>query len=246
MNIHFFIYAHKDLAVRNIFDESLYTIIKTKDAVLNNTNNIKDIIEDNNELQHAYCEFSGFKLVYENELYKKYDYVGFTSYRKYFSEEYELDKLSELLREYDIIADNTKFKLTPYQDYNKYHNIEDLRLCVDIAEKKHNISQDVIDEYVSNVEKYHYLSFICKSDIFEEWIEFAETIIDEFTRTKNWRNMEDINNHIMANKNTYIKDYYNSLEAQSRILGFLAEFLFQLFIIHKGYKVYETKLVTVK
>ena len=127
-------------------------------------------------------------------------------------------------------------KETVYEDYSKNHNIEDLLLCCDIAMDKFGIPKNDIDSYLNSYVKYHFLLFYCNKELFEQFCEFSFGITDEFMKIRKCSNINDVKEYILNNKDKYLNKedtVYKDINDQIRILGFLHEFLLQLFIQYK-------------
>lgn len=200
--------------------------------VINNT-------DDNiSNLNNFYGELSGMYSVWKN--YNLPDYVGFCHNYKYFNFNDNIPNLKEL--NYDLIITNPiQFEVSIYEQYKKYHNIEDLDFCINYIKSKYNVTDDAISKifYENKILMMNNM-FLSKKEIFNKYCSFFFDIMNEYLKYKNCSNISDINQMVINNYNNYhIADKNNSddfIKYQSKIGSFLSERLFTFFVIYNNYK----------
>ena len=111
-----------------------------------NISEIKDNTGDNiSKKNRNYCELTGLYWIWKNS---KEKIIGLVHYRRFFYKKVFFKKeevisnkdVNEILKNYDIILPTMGHTyMTVYDQYDKYHDIEDLLLCGKIIE--------IIDEY---------------------------------------------------------------------------------------------------
>lgn len=177
----------------------------------------------------SYCELTALYWAWKN--LKDIDYIGLCHYRRYFlidqcdyrpilpiiSYDYnpnENEKLKKYLQKFSIIT--AKPNIYPYSvavDYARGHNSEDLRVVQKIIEEIFPNYNDSFNKAIlrSN-QSYPYNMFITRWKLFDEYCQFLFPLLEE------------------VEKKTSTRDY-NSY--QKRLLGFLSERLWNVFIAYK-------------
>jgi hypothetical protein len=243
MNLKVLVVTHKNYWMP---DEKIYVPVSVGNNRLNKTF-LRDSEGDNISYKNKnYCELTAMYWAWKNLKLDKYDYIGLCHYRRYFANKinksiFEKKNIKlrrqsimneieyrEILKRYDIILPkktllNEKFKsLTVKEQYSKSHNKRDIDLVRNIIKKIY--PEDVIffDETMIKKEIYMYNMFVMSKSFFDEYCEWLFNIL--FSLEK------------------YI-DISNYDEYQSRVYGFLGERLFNVWLLKKNLKIYETDVV---
>lgn len=235
-NLDIFICTHKEF--KPPVKSNIYKIV--------NASKINNDTAENGLKGSFYSEIMSYKYVNDNAQLKKY--IGFCSYRKYFSFMDDIPDMDKIFSECDAIIGKPIIyhTRTIKQDYAKCHNVEDLYIVGGI----------IADKYPSYCNSWHnfidghifipYNMFIMKSEDFKEYIKFVFDILDEYVKIVGI----DIEKRIENNKEQYLKNFYpnNTIEYQYRIGGYLAERLTNLFVIahFKKLKAYPIKITEKK
>ena len=140
-NLDIFICGHRkfDCPVTN---ESYKILSLGDNTELHGDNIIRDDTLDNvTDINLFYSELSGYYWIYKN--YELKDYVGFCHYRRYFK---FLDNIPDMEKENCdiIVATPTKLDASVYNQYNIYHNIEDLHFVINVMCNNYNILRNII------------------------------------------------------------------------------------------------------
>lgn len=186
------------------------------------TDNKGDNISDKNG---NYCELTGLYWIWKN--YKKSDFVGLVHYRRYFFKKrfsnkmkdiYNNEEINKIMKENDIILANKKYAIdgNNYKDYKEHHHINDLDMCRKIIEKKYPKYIKAFDVVMDRDYLYPFNMFVMNKDLMNEYCEWLFDIL------------YDLEKNIDISK----YDNYNS-----RIYGFLAERLFNIWIEYKKLKI---------
>lgn len=222
-NTDIFICTHKNVHIP-VQNES-YKLISCGGKPIDGA--IMDNTGDNiSKLNGFYCELTGIYWVWKNWDVK--DYVGFCHYRRYFE---FMDDIPDLSKEdYDVILTNPiGFGQSLYKRYENSFNIIDLDIMLNIAEVKYGV-------YCDNVLSGKWMNarnmFVMKKEHFYEYCEFLFGVIDEYRKVRNIQSMVDVYNLVLDNPK-----YRGDFIYQSRIAGFIAEYLLQIWVNHKGLKV---------
>ena len=223
-NLNIFIACHKDCKLPK---ESCYVPLHVGAKGKKDLGFVKDSTGNNISLKNSnYCELTGIYWIWKNV---KSKYVGLVHYRRYFFNKsiyHTIDKVIKqeevlkLLKKYDVIVPN-KTKLigmTTYEQFNKYHHIEDYNTCRKVISEKYPEYVESFDR-VSN-RKYFYAFNMCiiNKKLFDEYSKWLFDILFEVEKRV------DISN-------------YTSYE--QRLFGFLSERLFNVWLDRKNLKLKE-------
>lgn len=187
--------------------------------------NTGDNISDKNG---SYCELTALYWAWKN--LKDVDYIGLCHYRRYFDFSKQILNVT-MIPQYKY-SNNEKYKLTQLLKYNDIltprHNIYPYSVAVDYCVGHHSddlrIVRDVINEkmpqYCHAFKKAIMLSnssspynmFVTRWDIFDEYCSFLFPLLAEVENRTNTRD-------------------YNPY--QKRLLGFLAERIWNIFLAYK-------------
>lgn len=233
--------------------------IKTSEWLENNMigDNTGDNISDKN---NRFCELTAQYFVWKNmkELNIP-QYVGFMHYRRFFNfnEEKEFpvnnyglieqpfindafiktfklheQEIENCIKNYDIITVKptnlcNKYDKNVYNQYKINHHIEDYDIALQILLKKYPEYKEAMDIYNSSTWGYFTNSYIMRKEIFCEYADWLFSILFE------------------ADKK--IENYTNALD--NRVIGFIAERLFGIYLIYKrmqGLKIKELQPIFVQ
>lgn len=218
----------------NPVHNEVYKILSVgNNTELQGENIIRDDTGDNiSSMNGFFSELTGIYWVWKN--YDIKDYVGFCHYRRYFN---FLDNIPSEITNSDIILPKPmRFKYNIYDVYSIYHNSDDLNILKNLLINKYNFPENIINETFE--QKYMFANniFIMKKDLFFEYCEFIFGILFEYLKINNLNTIEDVKEMVSNNKIKYIKNYYpnNTIEYQSRIGGFFAERLLNLWLKTKS------------
>ena len=223
-NINIFICTHKNF--EPIVNSSVYKIINAKE--------INNDTAPNGLKGSFYSELMAYKYIAENLKLPKY--VGFCSYRKYFSFLDDIPNMDEIFSEYDAVCSKPKVLKTNVKlQYSYCHNIEDLYIVGGIIADKYPQYANIWKNFINGNILIPYNMFIMKREDFKEYIDFIFSILDEYLKIVG----TDINKRIDGNKDKYLKKFYpnDTVEYQYRIGGYIAERITNIFMMHKFKKI---------
>lgn len=203
-------------------------IVKNEAYKIINANDINNDKAENGLNGSFYSELMTYKYIAEN--FKLPKYVGFCSYRKYFSFLDDVPNMDEIFSNYDAITAKPKqFKGNIIAQYKSCHNIEDLYVIGGIIADKYPQYAKMWHTFINGKIFIPYNMFIMNSEDFIEYMKFMMDVLDEYVKIVG----TDINKRIEDNKDKYLKSFYpnNTQEYQYRIGGYLGERLTNLFLL---------------
>lgn len=218
-------------------ENDLYTPIHVGKSLSSNElgylgDNSGDNISDKNR---NFCELTALYWAWKNDYFKTYRYSGLSHYRRYFSGDYLFDKCSilsetqidNLMNSYDILLPKKRkyYIETIKNHYGNAHNINDLDLIRDLLIKRHSDYVDSFDRLMKQRELYLFNMFVMKKELFDTYMEWLFDILFELEKRV------DISGY----------DQY-----QSRIFGFMAERLFNVWILKNELKIKELHIVNIE
>jgi hypothetical protein len=218
--------------------EHIYVPIHVgKDINNNDFGIIGDNIGENiSKKNNNYCELTALYWAWKNDFFKDVEYCGLVHYRRYFygkcikfrnktiaSEE----EIINYLKNRDILLPKKRnyFIENIKTHYSNAHYKKDLEETRQILSEKYPEYLDDFDFFMKQTKIYLYNMFITKTDYFVKYCEWLFSIFFELEKRI------DISNY-----DTY----------QARVFGFLAERLFNVWIIHNKLKVKEIKVVNLE
>ena len=174
----------------------------------------------------SYCELTGLYWLWKNveaDNYGLFHYRRFLDFKNKYqketsacdinSEDWDNQTLSELMQDYDIILPKkSKFNLTAYKRYAKFHIIEDLDIVIDIIKSDYPQYVKAMETAMNSKEEYSCNLFVMKKEIFNEYCEWMFDILKKAEDKIDYRRR---------------KDY------QIRVFGFISERMMRIFIEHK-------------
>lgn len=219
-NVDLFICSHKNFLPP--LKNNIYKIVDSRKINNDSWNGIKGSF---------YSEIMSYFYIAENIPLK--DYVGFLSWRKYWNFYDNLPNIPKLIDEYEIIvAKPIIFDGSIKKQYAENHNIEDLYIVSGILAELYPSYIPTWNAYLNQNKLYPYNMFIMKKDEFIEYTNFIKSILYKYLEIVG----NDIEKRVENNKEMYLKQHgeNNTVSYQSRIGGYLAERLTNLWI-HKNH-----------
>lgn len=177
----------------------------------------------------TYCELTGLYWIWKNTSDEN---IGLVHYRRYFTykdnygELLSSDDIDELLKTYDIILPEKKYlNFNTKVAYWISHNLKDYNLLYNICEEKFPEYVDDFKWFNKQKSFYAYNMFIGKKEIMNRYFEWLFPLLSELEKR------HDISKY----------DVY-----QSRVYGFLAERMFNIWIHHQNLKVQEIPVINIE
>lgn len=175
------------------------------------------------EKHELYADLGGFYWIWKNV---SSDIVGISQYRKYFFSEKKADcfiqseEILSLLSSYDILIPPafTVSNETVYDKYKNHMHIEDLHIARDILKEKYPDCLNGFDFIMSGCRIYGLNMWIARKTVFDKYCAWVFPILQE------------------AEKKVHIENYSQDMK---RVLAFLSEYLFSVWLIHEKLRVYE-------
>lgn len=190
----------------------IYKVIKVGNGDFEIDNSVSDSTGDNiSTLNNKYCELTALYWIWKNS---DENVVGLNHYRRYFKCENKLltsQDAEKLLRKYDLIVPKKRNYLffTIHSHYVKAHNHEDLDIIRDVISKRYPEYSSSFDSVMKSTKLSLYNMFLMKKYILDEYCEFLFDILTAADKRINAEN-------------------YDSY--QKRVIGFLAERIFNVWI----------------
>lgn len=226
-NVKIYILTHKKFD----YDKNdLYEPILNGSTLLNEDfNYTRDDTGDNiSKLNMYYAELTGQYWAWKQS---QADIIGFCHYRRYFVNLPSLKKLEKndietILADYDIILpqkrhlDRTNIEEIKlgHEEFNTCQTPQDYAKLRAIIKEKTPKYLKCFDEVLNEKEIYWYNMYICKKEIFDDYFQWAFTILEEFRKQTDFSKYEDGN---------------------SRVLGYLSERLLNVYVKKHNLKVKE-------
>lgn len=204
-----FIFSHKDLPPNFPYND--YEIIRNDECT---------------ELDHhIWSELAGFKILYNrivNEkdengllLWNENDYISLNHYRRLMDRNY-----------FNKTCVPTQFMLETslYEAYNTYHNIDDLKLCIQVLIEEFPHLEQIANQVLNDNKFIPYNMGIMTVSQFKDYAKFLFKILYNLNKKIGTNTYEERLEYIKNNPDKYTgeaKD--NKIEYQARIEGYCAE-----------------------
>lgn len=191
-------------------------------AILNEVK-IEDITDDIginiSNKNKQYCELTALYWAWKNS---KTDIIGLCHYRRIFPFKSK-EEIVNILENYDIIvASPYSFRISLEDEYLTSHIKEDYNALIDVIKTYYyEMYESAIRVLKRNI-LYPYNMIIMNKEQLDNYCNWLFDILDKVER------------------NTYIKERNNY---QNRYIGFLAERLLTIYIIHNKFNVYESSII---
>lgn len=227
MNIKVLIATHKNYWFHN---DSIYSPLfcgQKSDKYL--TDSIGTNISNKNKF---FCEFTAIYWAWKN---LKEDYIGLCHYRRYFGKTknkkdiFLRNDYEKILLKYDIILPkkvevklNFYTKSTVYKQYSNSHYEKDLNIARSVIENLYSEDVKYFDEFMLEKEAYFYSMFVMSKQLLDEYANWIFPILFELEKRIDVSKYDDY---------------------QKRVVAFLGEYLFNIWIKKNKLKIYETDIV---
>ena len=230
VEIKVYILTHKQFDYESIDEKQMYKPLLCGSACLNEDfGYIRDDTGDTiSNLNKYYAELTGQYWAWKND---NSDIIGFCHYRRYFTKNILLNKISEkdiqkILRDYDIILpQKSHLGTTTLKHAIHADNIqkeEDYILLRDIIKKESPEYLKVFDDFLNEKETYFCNMFICRKEIADDYFNWLFNILDAFKNQVDFSQYDDDN---------------------ARVLGYLSEGLLNVYVKKHKLKVKEKYLL---
>lgn len=193
--------------------------------------------DEGDNISHKQPNYSDISALYWGWKNLQCEYFGLCHYRRYLSCSTQVNNAQgrkddilhrkdceAILQKYDMILP-TKLnfgKLSVKEQYEQCHYLKDLRMAYDGVQRLYPGMEKIFDRIMSQHEMYACNLFVMKKDVADEYCKWLFPILFDIEKRDN------------------IKDYD---EYQSRVLGYLAERLFNVWLATKNVKIYEANIV---
>ncbi len=168
-----------------------------------------------------YCELTALYWIWKNYECDPEHTIGLAHYRRVLCEHSLLDflrkkplalsKINKLLQQYDLVLPKkVEFRDSLYSQYGDAHDSHDLDLCLNHLTSSSNLSDLVLKKFKKQKRASVYNMIICKKRIFDSYCEWLFNIL--FAVEGDLK---------LSNRSGY----------QQRVVGFLSERLFNLWLI---------------
>ena len=251
-NLDIFISTHKKFDVK-VKNES-YKIMSCNDVEFNTSisvlydtkeyNEKNSIIDSIVEWDHFYSELTTMYWVWKN--YSIKDYVGLCQYRRCFDFMDNIPNMDEIFANFDIILPTPYvFNCTVKKQYDIYHNVHDINLMEQIINEFYSEYSNSTSEVLNGNVFYTSNIFIMKKDDFIKCCNFVFGVINKYLEKTNITSLSDVESKVSKEWVNYGKPFYpnNTLWYQSRIGGFLAERLLNIFVNHNFKRIKEIPII---
>lgn len=183
--------------------------------------------ENISEKNDSFCELTGLYWAWKNNFFQDAEYVGLVHYRRYFRGYGEKLKGKSILsqkeivnicKEYNAILPKKRnyFIESVYSHYKNAHHLRDLEMAKRIIESDYPAYIESFHKIMSGKTLHLYNMFIMEKTYFEEYCTWLFDILFKIEKVVD------------------IRDYNNY---QKRVFGFVAERLFNVWIIHHQLKI---------
>lgn len=154
------------------------------------------------------------------------DIKGSCHYRRYLINEegkaYTAGEIETVLKEYDLMTTKTLTLRSSYYDgFSADHNQKDLVLAGQVLKEIYPEYYDTFDHMVHRNETYFGNMIICKSGVFDDYINWLFSIFFCMEPQMDFTGYDDY---------------------RKRVYGFISEFLLKVYCVVNGFKVHESKV----
>lgn len=188
-----------------------------------------------------YSEWATFKYLADKGRLTKF--VGCCQYRRYFDFMNSVPEMEDIFKEYNVVATMPmRFNVNVRDQYARSHNVEDLDIVTEIVKQDYPQYYAMLLKMLQGRELYANDMFVMRREDFKEMTVYVFGVLDKYLEAVG----TDIEGHIEANKDKYIKKngIGDNMQYQFRIGGYLAERLASAFIMQLGkVKKYKIKVV---
>lgn len=207
-------------------------LLSTQDLKITGDNTGEHISAKN----RTFCELTALYWAWKNHRFQTMEYVGLVHYRRYFAgntvsikDKYILGEkeIAKLLKNADCIVPKKRnyYIETVYAHYANAHHIEDLERVKEVILAKNPAYLTAYDQLMNGKTLHLFNMFIMRKELCEQYCEWLFPILFELE------------------KKIDISNYSNY---QQRIFGFIAERLFNVWLIHNKIKTIPVKVVNLE
>lgn len=184
-------------------------------------NNLEHIIEENvsdslYKKQFAYAEWSRIYWIWKHYNYMDKKYIGFCQYRKQWEFGNNIPDLDKIFEEHDIICINpVETALTGGRNnFESFQGYTDVTHLIYAGSLLHNLYNNANVDYYFNDMLFDnslipYNMFIMKSEEFDNYCRFINSVMTLFDRVYEFDDDEDVH--------FFVKKYWNNFEQNSLI-----------------------------
>lgn len=195
-----------------------YITIKVGGNYIGSNDFINDNTGDNiSDLNDRFCEMTAVYWIWKNTNIQANDIVGLVHYRRYFkngneNKPIQFEQIDKILGDYDIILPRKRNYcfVTVREHYRKAHHLKDFELLGEILKKEAPSYYPAYNMLSESRELCLYNTFITRGDIFISYCKWVFPILMQLDK--------------IIDRKEY--DAY-----QKRVIGFLAERLFNIWLI---------------
>lgn len=198
---------------------------------------LRDSLGENiSEKNPNFCELTALYWAWKNGIFEQNDYVGLVHYRRYFSGNGLQLKGKRILSEQEIknnlanadciVGKKRNYCIeSVYSHYKNAHHIEDLDKAIQLVLAKNSDYSTACEQVLNGKTLHLFNMFVMKSDLSQAYCEWLFPILFELEK------QIDISNY---------SPY------QKRVFGFIAERLFNIWLVHNHIRVKEAKVVNLE
>lgn len=170
-----------------------------------------------------YCELTGMYWLWKNV---KCDIIGICHYRRFFLRNGKLlkqEEIEELVQNYPIIIPNSRCvrEKNVYEHYGNRHNAKDLDLCREVIAEKYPAYISAYDYAMDTILISMANMWITRKEIFDRYCQWLFDILFEVERRLDMTGYD---------------------EYQQRVMGFLSERLFRVWLFMQPEKIAEENI----
>ena len=197
-----------------------------------------DCLDSISHLNPLFLENTGVYHVYRHLMDRQDKYVGINQHRRLFDipEDHDFD---EDFKRCEVIAHAYEMPMTIGRQYALYHNIDDLTFMLDLVSEKYPGVGAYRDYLMRCTSFFGNCCFVMRKEDFEEYFSMYFDLAHEFMVRKNLMSVESVYRYCEKTCEMKRAVFKNAEEPtcdvkyQSRILGYLQERLFTLYMVYK-------------
>ncbi|WQJ53636.1 MAG: hypothetical protein [Wendovervirus sonii] len=230
LNTNIYVYTHKDF--KPLVSNNCYKILSR-----HKLNNLYDLdvymTEKSNSIDNfdsCYSEACGLYWIWKN-VKDLPDFVGLNHYSTYFDFLNDIPEIKENEIVLPELCDVTQFNVnTMREHYQNCHNIKDWEICENIINEKYPDYLDALEK--ANNSRYVYFRncFVMSKKNYLKYMEWLFDILFEYDNIMGFHCYDDVKKHVDSHYREY--KHKEEISYQYRIEGFLAERLFNVYIMH--------------
>lgn len=184
----------------------------------------------------SFCELTALYWAWKNRFFVDSDYVGLVHYRRYFKGEGLRLKNKGIASEAELLADlrycdaivgkkRNYYIESVYNHYKNAHKIKDLDAVRQIVTLDCHDYLDAFDKVMAGTSLHLFNMFVLRNMLFESYCEWLFPILFELEKRTNTNDYDDY---------------------QKRVFGFLAERLFNVWLVKNQLKTKERGIVSLE